>query len=218
VEKLTWQTKSTEWHTYYDMQSYSETALDHKKRLVEDMLKNIKPAPRMIWDLGANVGLFSRIPARQAILTIAFDLDAGAVEKNYLECRAHVEKNIIPLVLDLTNPSPGLGWSGGERPSIFERGPADTVFALALIHHMVIANNIPFDRIAQMFNQICSRALIIEFVPGDDSQVQRLLMNREDIFSDYGREKFEQAFGCYFIIQRKEQITDSKRILYLMIK
>ncbi len=125
--------------------------------------------------------------------------------------------SLLPLLLDLTNPSPALGWSNNERSSLAERGPADTVVALALIHHLAISNNVPFKRIAQYFSGICN-SLIIEFVPKTDSQIQKMLMNREDIFSDYSEEKFENEFSCFFTIEDKQKIKNSTRIIYLMKK
>jgi ribosomal protein L11 methylase PrmA len=171
--------------------------------------------PKTVWDLGANVGMFSRIASDKGIETISFDIDPAAVEINYLECVKKGEAHIFPLVLDLTNPSPGIGWQNAERMSILERGPADTVLALALVHHLAISNNVPFVSIAEFLYNICS-SLIIEFVPKADSQVQRLLSTREDIFPDYTQQVFEQEFERYFTVQSYTGIKDSKRILYLM--
>ena len=150
------------------------------------------------WDLGANTGVFSRIATAKEIDTIAFDVDPAAVEKNYRQTRENKETKVLPLCLDLTNPSSAIGWANEERLSLIERGPADTVLALALFHHLAISNNLPFSHIAAFFSQVC-RFLIIEFVPKNDSQVQRLLRTREDIFSDYNQDHFEAAFGDHFL-------------------
>jgi hypothetical protein len=117
--------------------------------------------------------------------------------------------------MDLTNPSPALGWAHEERESLLDRGPADAVMALALVHHLAIANNVPLEEVAR-FMRRCGRQLIIEFVPKEDSQVKRLLAMREDIFTAYTREGFEQAFSQFFSIRRAESIRDSIRTLYLM--
>ena len=87
---------------------------------------------------------------------------------NYLECVKNDETNILHLLLDLTNPSPGIGWENQERMSLLERNPTDTVFALALIHHLAISNNLPLKKIADFLNKICS-SLIIEFIPKSNS-------------------------------------------------
>jgi ribosomal protein L11 methylase PrmA len=217
IERLKWQPGGTDWHDYYAISNYSPTALEYKKQLIAEMFDKITPTPQGVWDLGANIGLFSRIASDQGILTVSFELDPAAVEKNYLESVTRAETNILPLVLDLTNPSPGLGWENQERLSILERGPVDVVFALALIHHLVISNNLPFEKVALFFSQLCN-SLVIEFVPKGDVQVQKLLLNREDIFEDYNQSTFEHEFGKYFVIQAKKDIVEVDRILYLMIK
>jgi hypothetical protein len=111
----------------------------------------------------------------------------------------------------------GIGWVDRERMSLIERGPADAVIALALIHHLAISNNLPFDSIASFFESVCSR-LIIEFIPKEDSQVQRLLASRQDIFQDYTKEKFERAFLEHFRIIKTDILEGTKRTLYLMEK
>ncbi len=215
VKKLKWKPQHTEWGDYYEDTNYSKDAIYHKKELVAKYLD--KANAKIVWDLGANIGLFSRIASDRGIQTISFDIDSTAVEKNYLKCVGKGETNNLPLLRDLTNPSPNMGWQNRERMSIIERNPADTVFALALIHHLAISNNLPLNMIADFFSQICN-TLIIEFVPKNDSQVQRLLSFREDIFPNYTQRTFEKAFDKYFAIQDFEKIRDTKRTLYLMEK
>jgi hypothetical protein len=127
------------------------------------------------------------------------------------------EAHILPLLIDLTNPSPGIGWRHHERKSLMERAPVDTVLALALIHHLTISNNVPFKEIGFFFSNIC-RFLIIEFVPKSDSQVQRLLASREDIFPDYTQHAFETTMKKYFVVKDARKIEGTQRILYLMSK
>ncbi len=217
VQKLTWQPRGTEWHNYYDISNYDSAALENKRQIVTEMLGQITPVPKSAWDFGANVGLFSRIASDQGIQTVAFDIDPAAVEKNYLESVKRSEINILPLVLDLTNPSPGLGWENQERETVFERGPTDVILSLALIHHLAISNNLPFDKVAHVFIRVCT-SLIIEFVPKNDTQVQKLLLNREDIFDDYNQQVFENEFSQFFTIRSKSIIPDTSRVLYLMQK
>ena len=174
-----------------------------------------RASPATVWDLGANTGLFSRIAGDKGIQTISFDVDPASVEKHYLECVERGETNVLPLLLDLTNPSPSIGWENHERMSLLERSPADTVLALALIHHLAISNNLPFGKIAHFFSEICN-SFIVEFVPKSDSQVQRLLLTREDIFCDYTQQVFESEFERYFTIEQSVKIRDSERTLYLM--
>jgi ribosomal protein L11 methylase PrmA len=213
VRKLKWQPRGTEWADYYQDTNYSPQAFEHKKAIVASFLDRARPAT--VWDLGANVGVFSRLAGDRGIPTVSFDVDPAAVEKNYLDCVAKGDTSILPLVIELTNPSPGIGWENKERMSLAERGPADAVLALALVHHLAISNNLPFGKIAEFLSHICT-SLIIEFVPKTDSQVQRLLATREDIFPHYTRQAFEQEFSHYFAIEDSADIRESQRTLYLM--
>lgn len=215
VRKMKWQPKGTEWGDYYNEINYSDEAMADKEKIVSRFLDAVKP--KVTWDIGANTGVFSRIAAARGAQTISFDMDPAAVEKNYLESVNRKETNVLPLVLDLTNPSGGVGWENQERMSLLRRGPADAVLALALIHHLVISNNLPFDKIAGFFRRIC-HSLIIEFIPKNDSQVQRMLSTRDDIFSNYKQQVFENTFGKYFTIQSSVKIKDSERTLYLLQK
>lgn len=213
IRGLSWSPEGTAWSEYYTDTNYTSSGLEHKKALVREYLDFFHP--KSIWDLGANTGLFSRIASQMGIQTIAFDIDPGAVELNYRECRKESETNLLPLLLDLTNPSPGIGWENRERQAFAERGPADAVMALALIHHLAIANNVPLQRLASFLHGL-SQWLLIEFIPKGDSQVQRLLASREDIFTEYTQANFEQVFASRYTIHRVEAIQDSQRSLYLM--
>jgi hypothetical protein len=213
IRKLRWQPEGTEWGEYYSDTNYTDQSLLDKRQLVADFLG--RTGCRLVWDLGANNGFFSRVASEQGLLTVAADIDPAAVEKNWRACRKGQEPHLLPLVMDLTNPSPGLGWSHSERDSLLDRGPADTVLALALIHHLAISNNVPLDRLARFFAR-AGRWLIMEFVPKSDSQVQRLLATREDVFPDYHLEGFEAAFGQVFSVEQKQQIPGTERTLFLL--
>jgi len=213
VKKLKWKPKETDWGDYYNTTNYSSKAFQCKKDIINQFVDKIKP--ETVWDLGANTGEFSRIASNKGIHTVSFDIDPAAVEKNYLECRKKKETNLLPLILDLTNPSTGIGWANKERMSFVERGPSDMVFALALIHHLAISNNTPLDRVAEFLSRFC-KWLVIEFIPKSDTQVKKLLVTREDVFPDYTQEGFEKAFIEYFDINEAVKIKDSKRTIYLM--
>jgi hypothetical protein len=161
IRKLAWKPAGTEWGNYYDITNYSDSAFAHKKEIISGWLKKIAPAS--VWDLGANNGEFSRLASAAGIPTIAWDIDPSAVEQNYVRIKSGKEQNLLPLVLDLTNPSPALGWANEERESLGQRGPVDAVFALALIHHLAISNNVPLPRLADFFAGLC-RWLVIEWV------------------------------------------------------
>ena len=215
VRKLSWKPAGTEWGDYYTASAshYTAAAFENKRQVVRGYLERIQP--RQVWDLGANTGEFSRLAAEQGIPTLACDIDPAAVELNYQKVVAQKETHLLPLLMDLTNPSPGLGWHNRERDTLFTRGPVDAVLALALIHHLAIANNVPLPQLAEFFHTL-GRWLVIEFVPKEDSQVQVLLASRQDIFPDYHTAGFEAAFGEFFTIHERTPLQDSGRVLYLL--
>ena len=214
VKKLKWDPQGTQWAEYYDDTNYCEKATKHKQESVCEFLDILRP--KSVWDLGANDGRYSELAASRAKQVISFDMDMAAVEQNYRRCRRHNFPNILPLVMDLSNPSPAVGWALKERDSLMERGPADTLLALALVHHLVVGNNLPYGAVAKFFSRITNN-LIIEYVPPEDSQVKRLMVSRD--FSgvhDLGCEAFKEAFGSHFIFEQAKPLNDSARVLYLM--
>ena len=213
VRGLHWNPAGTEWGDYYADTNYSDDALDAKRDLVAAFIE--RAAPDTVWDLGANDGTFSRLAAARGLPTVAADIDPAAVEHNWRRVRQDGEENLLPLLMDLTNPSPALGWDHAERDGLLQRGPAGCVLALALVHHLAISNNVPLPRVAAFLAR-AGRSLIIEFVPKSDSQVRRLLATREDVFPAYDRAGFEAAFAADFTIEATAPIPASERTLYLM--
>jgi ribosomal protein L11 methylase PrmA len=203
---------STEWGDYYN---HADAAFEAKKQLVGEALA--RTGAKTVADLGANDGPFSRVAAAGGARVLSCDIDPVAVEKNYRRVRAEKETAVLPLLLDLTNPSGNLGWANSERASFTKRAAAqtDAVLALALIHHLAISNNLPFDHIAKYFSELAPW-LVIEFVPKSDSQVKILLATREDIFPEYNEDGLETAFTRYYDIVDRLPVIGSERTLYLM--
>jgi ribosomal protein L11 methylase PrmA len=175
------------------------------------MLQRI--APGTVWDLGANTGEYSRVAADTGARVIALDFGVGAVERHFQRLVREGDERVLPLVMDLGDPSPACGWNLRERYSLIERGPADT--ALALVHHLAIGRNVPLDLIADGLAGF-ARRLIIEFVPKDDPLTERLLAARRDVFPTYQQEGFERAFASRFRIVDHRRIADTGRVLYQM--
>jgi hypothetical protein len=214
VRRLSWKPSGTEWADYTSDNNSSDTASGSKRQMVIAHLTGVNA--RTVWDLGANTGEYSRAAREAAAYIVSFDVDPAAVERNYRRVHSGSEDGILPLLLDLTNPSPAQGWAGRERLSLEERGPADAVLALALVHHLAIGHNLPLERIAGYLSRL-GRLLVIEFVPKTDSQVKRLLLSRPDIFPGYTKEGFELAFRQHYDIKAISPVQDSERWLYAMV-
>ncbi len=213
IDRLTLKSKRSTWSHYYQDNSYSSKAASSKEKLVSDWVDELNP--KSVWDIGANNGYFSKLCADKNIFTMSLDADIRCVEDNFCNAQAENQNNLMPLVLDLTVPTPSAGWSNKERLGLPSRGPAELILALALVHHLAIAQNIPLKEVAAYFAEL-GQNLIIEFVPKEDVQVQRLLALREDVFDRYDQRCFEEYFSRSFDIMKKQTITDSGRVLYLM--
>ena len=213
VAGLSWRPAGTEWADYADHTSYNDAATADKARLVEAFVGEV-PGPRA-WDLGANTGRYSRIAATAGKRVLAFDIDPAAAEQNYRQVRAEGRSDILPLILDVANPSPGIGWAGRERRSLLERADPDVVLALALVHHLAISRNVPLPMLLELFADLAPWA-VVEFVPKEDSMVRRLLASRRDVFPDYHLDGFRAAAAERFEIVREAPIQDSLRVLFLL--
>lgn len=213
VAGLDWRPAGTEWADYAEGTSYSDAAAADKDRLVDAFVRLV-PGAR-VWDLGANTGRFSRIAADAGKRVIAFDIDPAAAERHYRAVRSAGRSDILPLVADMANPGPALGWAGRERRSLLERANGDVVLALALVHHLAISRNVPLGLVLELFAELAPWA-IVEFVPKDDSMVRRLLATRRDVFPNYGLDGFRAAATSRFEIVREEPIADSHRVLFLL--
>ena len=206
---------TTAWSDYYGGTNYSEAAMRAKLELVARMTDSLVEPGDTIHDLGANTGRFSRLVSRPDRYVVAHDVDDLAVEQHYRALHADRHEGVLPLLLDLTNPSPALGWAHAERQAAFDRIAGGTVLALALVHHLAITNNVPLDRLADAFAGIAPR-LLVEFVPKEDTQVRRLLATREDIVPHYTLAAFEAAFSRRFVVEARSAVPDSARTLFAM--
>ncbi len=215
VRRLHAPASGSTWTGYANLCNYSAAAWAAKRDAVAAFVD--ETAPSTVWDLGANTGAFSRLAAERGARVAAFDADPACVESAYQDVRGGADARILPLLMDLANPSPCLGWANRERASLFDRGPADVALALALVHHLAVGRNVPLNQIAEVLAGLC-RDLLVEFVPREDSQVQGMLAGREELFADYTRAHFEAAFERKFSIRRVHPLPESGRVLYAMAR
>jgi ribosomal protein L11 methylase PrmA len=211
IKNLKSRSSRSAWKNYYAETIISKNYLQAKEKIFRKLIDEQEVASAL--DLGANNGYFSGILAEKGIQVIAVDDDSRSICTLY---ESH-NKNILPLVMDVANPSPSTGFSNAERPDFFERIKTDMIVALALIHHLVIGRNISLQVLAEWFNRI-SKKLIIEFVPREDEKVQQMLASRKDVFTNYIESEFESIFRRYFTIKHKQTVPDTKRTIYLMEK
>ena len=213
VEGLHLPAQGTRWADYADQTSYSAAGTASKEAIVGRMLQ--AAGGERTWDVGANTGRYSAIAATAGYEVVAIDGDWAAVERHYLALRSANERRIMPLLADLADPSPAIGWASRERASLLERANADVVMALALVHHLAIGRNVPLPMVSELLARLAPK-LIVEWVPKEDPMVGRLLSAREDVFPDYSVDGFRGAFGHDFKIVEEAPIEDSPRVLFRM--
>jgi hypothetical protein len=211
--------EKTEWKDYYTTTNYDAAAFDHKKLLVKKWYNAINA--KKVVDLGGNDGTFSRVLKADADEILVTDIDPNAVDQNYRQVLKNKERNLLPLVSDLLNPSPGIGFNNKERSPLQERiagNKYDVALALALIHHISLSGNVPFSMSAQMFASL-TPYLIIEFPDREDSWVSFLLKSKREFaghFDHYNRADFEKDYAAFYTVIEKEQIPNTHRTLYLL--
>ncbi len=211
VDVLRRPTRPSDWSDYEATCSYSAESREQKAEVVRRFLEGARA--KLVLDLGANTGAFSLLAAGAGAFVVSIDGDSEVVAANFKRLGDARDERILPLVMDLANPSPGLGWDGRERKSLVDRGPADALLALALVHHLALGNNIPLPMVAAWLARLAPRALV-EFVPKDDPQSQRLLAVREDVFDRYDRGHMEEALRTHFTIEAAVELSGSGRVLY----
>ena len=211
IAQLTWKQSRSTWSDYTEALPYTERE-QHQKA---DFVQRITHSQRwhLVWDLGCNTGVFSRIAAENAEYVLAMDIDALVVERLYCALKKEQSSNILPLISNVADPAPNLGWRGRERKALVERGRPDLTLCLALLHHVVIGAHIPLREFITWLASL-GTALVIEFVTRDDLMVQTLLRHKADHYADYDLEYFERCLADAFEIDQQETLASGTRILY----
>jgi hypothetical protein len=213
VRSLELPSSVTKWNNYYEETILSSEYAEAKMVIIKNWLQELPV--QTVLDIGTNTGLFALAAAGNGRFTVAVDADTACIDTLYNECRQKNISCLIPLCVDITNPSPSIGWNNAERLAFSERVQTDLTMALALVHHLAIGKNVSFQQLAETFSRF-SPWLIIEFVPKNDPKVQLLLKQREDIFTGYTIELFETAFRQHFSIIQSISVPGTFRMLYLM--
>ncbi len=212
VQRLDWSPPDGVWTAYGERNSYTDDDARRKDDFVREVSKSREW--KLVWDIGANNGRYSRIAAEGAKTVVAVDADQGPVELLYRDLREEGNEQILPLTMNLADPSPGLGWRGLERKAMPERGKPDLVLALALVHHVAISANVPVREFIDWLASLGS-ALVIEFPTREDPMVKQLLAPKRDgLHPDYELDFFERTLKDAFEVERSERLESGTRVLY----
>lgn len=215
VARLEWDPPQGVWVQYGECNTYTDDDAWQKDEFVRAVATS--QAWQLVWDLGCNNGRHARIAAERARHVVAVDADQGPVELLYRELREAGEDRILPLAMNVADPSPGLGWRGLERQPLQGRGRPDLVLALALVHHLTIGANVPLQEVVAWLASL-GAALVVEFPTREDPMVQQLLRaKREGLHRDYELDHFERCLKESFDVRRSERLGSGTRILYFAL-
>ena len=214
IDRLRWSQQTSTWSSYGDRGHYSDRDLNAKSSFVADAVA-AADGPAVVLDLGANDGHFSRVALDAgAASAIAVDSDHLVVDRLYRQLRERGERRILPLVVDLADPSPAIGWRSRERPSFVERMRPDLVLCLAVVHHLALTNNVPLDEIVTFLGDF-EAPLVVEFPHRDDVMATRLLARkRSGLFDAYDVTNWEQAVERRFVIEARQPLPSGTRTIY----
>jgi SAM-dependent methyltransferase len=209
VDGLEWRGASDAWGDYTSTRTYSDADAARKAEFVSAAVA--ATSPQLVWDLGCNDGTYAKLAAAAGANVVATDSDHHVIDRLARE----ENERILPLVVDLADPSPSLGWRGAERRHLPARGRPDLIFALALVHHLAITRNIPLDELCDWLVGV-GGALVVEFVDPEDEMARRLLAaKREGLHGDYTRAGFEQLLDERYDVERIEELAGGRRVLFL---
>lgn len=211
IERLHYKKEASVWSEYECGHSYTGEDRQRKETFVASALGTKRWS--LVWDLGCNVGVFSRIAARSSNYVVAMDSDARSIDRLYVELKKEGAASILPLVVNVADLPGGMGWRATERKALPDRGKPDICLCLALIHHLVIAANIPMQELIRWFSDLRA-SLIIEFIDREDPMVQRLMRNKEETYQDYTKESFESILRQYFEVRETVTLASKTRTLY----
>jgi SAM-dependent methyltransferase len=207
--------KNSTWSGYLDGKSlYSEAQLAQKEAFVREALDLVRP--QTVLDVGANEGRFSVLASRQGAAVVAIDSDPAVVGALW-RTASKENLDILPLVVDLTRPTPAIGWRNQECPSFLERarGGFDLVMMLAVVHHMLVTERIPLEDLLELADDLSRGYVLIELVAPPDPKFQHIVRGRDELYSHISPAWFETAALSRFELVRSARIDGLSRWLYL---
>jgi len=206
---------SSIWSDYMETKSYREDGFDAKERFVRAALDAGKSS--VVLDIGCNTGHFSEIAARHGAEVVALDSDPVCVGKTFQRA-VTTSLPILPLVADISRPSPAMGWRSSEQSSLIDRltGRFDLVLMLAVLHHLLVTERIPLREILRLAADLTKDLLVLEYVGPSDDMFKRLVRGRDDLYSHVSVEWFETSCREFFEIVEVKSLDPLDRRLYLL--
>ena len=210
--------KGSHWADYMaSSPSYKPEEFAVKEKFVRESLAQFPS--RTALDIGCNNGHYSAIAARAGASVVSIDSDPDLMGELWRTAKAQ-QLDILPLIVNISRPTPAVGWRNQENPSFLERatGAFDIVFMLAVIHHIMVTDGVPLLSILEMASELTRGVMVIEFVGSNDPMFRRIVHGRENLYEGLNTEMFEACCQPYFQIVRSIRVGESDRWLYLLKK
>jgi hypothetical protein len=212
VGGLEWKASDSEWSSYSERAHYSDRDLAAKEDFVRRVAADVRP--QQAWDVGANDGHFSRLVAEHAGYVLALDADHLVADLLYRRLHEEGNEKILPLVVNLADPSPALGWRARERGPLWDRSTPDLAVYLAVIHHLTITHHVPVPAFLDFVRDTTPRA-VIEFPDHHDPMVQKLLRGKQaGLHGDYRLDEFERLVAERFEVLERQDLPSGTRTLF----
>jgi SAM-dependent methyltransferase len=207
----------SEWSNYAaTLTHYSAQESAQKLDWVRNVLAELKPT--RVLDIGANTGVFSALAAEYAAQVVALERDASAAESLYRMTR-NSKLSIQTIHSDLSRPTPAVGWENHETSSLLHRleGQSDLVLMLAVIHHLILMEQIPVSAILELARKLTGQYLVLEWVPVTDPMYQSLMRGRDALYGSLSEADLLKACEGRFRTLRRQPLENG-RILFLFAK
>lgn len=192
---------------------YATEDQQRKRTFVLEILRGAQSVS--VLDIGCNTGDYSRLAAEAGARVVSVDSDAAALDRFAGELGQQTA--ILPLCVDIAHPTPATGWENRETVSFLDRarGHFDTVFMLAVIHHLLLSSQIPMGHIAQFCYRLEARNLVIEWVPPTDPKFIEVLRGRDMIYQHVTEALFRESFSKYFSFRKQLVLSNGRSLFHL---
>jgi SAM-dependent methyltransferase len=207
----------SEWANYTaTLTHYTAQESAQKLDWVRKVLEDLKPA--RVLDIGANTGVFSALAATNGARVVALERDAAAAESLYRMSRKS-RLSIQTIHADLARPTPAVGWENHETSTLLHRleAQSDLVLMLAVIHHLILMEQIPIRSIIDLAYRLTWRYLVVEWVPVTDPMFQSLMRGRDTLYGSLTEDDLLIACQGRFHTLRRQPLENG-RILFLFAK
>jgi SAM-dependent methyltransferase len=201
------------WTEYHNADHYTDAERRQKQEFVDRALQSLRP--ESVLDIGSNTGQFSRIAAGAGARVVGWDTDVASSDRNLTEARA-AGLPILPLVADVARPTPAVGWRNSESLPLLERAYQrfDCVLMLGIVHHLLLADQIPMPDVAALLSSLTRRWSIVEWVPKTDPRFIDLCRGRDELYGHLDESLFLENFTRHFVVRSREELSN-RRVLFL---